>query len=58
MEVFCIMAKNNEEVLKRAVIAGASHALRFKEENPMDSEEQVLQQVMRDLRSIINEVDR
>mgnify|MGYP001607546155 CR=1 FL=1 len=52
------MARINEEVMKRAVIAGASRALRFKEENPMDSEEQVLRQVMRDLRSIINEIDR
>jgi hypothetical protein len=47
----------NEEAIKRAVIAGASHALRFKEENPMFSEQDVLQQVMRDIRSIIREID-
>lgn len=52
------MSKANEEIVKRAVIAGASHALRFKEEHPTDSEQEVLKQVMRDLRSIINEIDR
>ena len=52
------MSRASEEIMKRAVIAGASHALRFKEEHPTDSEEEVLKQVMRDLRSIINEIDR
>lgn len=52
------MTKFNEELMKRAVIAGASHALRFKEEHPRDSEQEILKQIMRDLRSIINEIDR
>jgi hypothetical protein len=52
------MGKASEEIMKRAVIAGASRALRFKEEHPADSEQDVLKQVMRDLRSIINEIDR
>ena len=48
----------NEEIIKRAVIAGASHAIRYKEEHPSESEQDVLKQVMRNLRTIIEEIGR
>ncbi|HTY43666.1 MAG TPA: hypothetical protein VMC80_00275 [Patescibacteria group bacterium] len=51
------MAKN-EEIIKRAVIAGASHAIRYKEQHPSESEQDVLKQVMRNLRTIIEEIGR
>ena len=46
----------NEEIIKRAVIAGASHAIRYKEQHPSESEQDVLKQVMRNLRTIIEEI--
>ncbi len=52
------MPKENEEMVKRAVISGASHALEYKERNPNESDSEVLRQVMRDLRDIIREIDK
>jgi len=49
---------NDEEMMKRAVISGAAHALKFKEKNPSESDSEILRQVMRDLRDIIKEIDR
>lgn len=48
----------NEDIMKRAVIAGASHAIRYKEEHPSDSEQDVLKHVMKNLRTIIEEIDK
>lgn len=52
------MAKENEEMIKRAVISGAAHALKYKEKSPAESDSDILRQVMRDLREIIREIDR
>jgi len=49
------MAK--EDILKRAVIAGAAHALKHKERHPYDSDSEILRQVIREVRTIINEID-
>ena len=46
-----------EDIMKRAVVAGASHALRYKEQHPNESEYDVLKKVMADMRMIINEID-
>ena len=51
-------SKINEEMMKRAVISGASHALRFKAQHPSYSEEDVLKQIVRELREIIDKIDR
>lgn len=52
------MDKPNEEIMKRAVIAGASRALKIKQENPMNSDEKVLKQVVKDLRNIVDGIDK
>jgi len=52
------MAKINEDIIKRAVISGASRALKYKDENPQESQEQILRKVMADLRDIAREIDR
>jgi hypothetical protein len=52
------MSNENEEMLKRAVISGAAHALKYKEKNPGESDSEILRELMKDLRSIIREIDR
>jgi hypothetical protein len=52
------MANANEETIKRAVISGAAHALKYKEKNPTESDSEILRQVMGELRNIIREIDR
>lgn len=47
----------NEEQLKMAVIAGASHALKFKEKNPRVSDSEVLSYVSGDVRRILAMID-
>lgn len=49
---------SKEDMIKRAVIAGASHAIRYKEQHPSESEQNVLKHVMQNLRTIIEEIDR
>ncbi|MFZ1971140.1 MAG: hypothetical protein WAU65_03110 [Candidatus Nanoarchaeia archaeon] len=52
------MANVNEEMIKRAVISGAAHALKFKEKNPSESDSEILREVMRELRTIIGEIGK
>lgn len=52
------MANVNEEMIKRAVISGAAHALKFKEKNPSKSDSEVLREVVRDLGAIISEIGK
>jgi hypothetical protein len=52
------MANTNEENIKRAVISGAAHALKYKEKNPNETDSEVLRHVMEELRNIIREIDR
>ncbi len=52
------MANINEETMKRAVISGAAHALKYKEKNPNESDSEILRELMGELRNIIREIDR
>jgi hypothetical protein len=52
------MPKMDEEMLKRAVISGASRALRYKERNPRESEAEIMQKIVDELRDITREIDR
>lgn len=52
------MPKENEEIIKRAVISGAAHALKYKEKNPAESDSEILRELMRNLREIIKEIDK
>lgn len=52
------MANINEEMIKRAVISGAAHALKYKEKNPSETDSEVLREVIKDLRNIISEIGR
>jgi hypothetical protein len=51
------MAKIDNELMKRAVIAGAAHALKYKRENPKDAERDVLRKVISDTKKIIREIE-
>ena len=44
--------------LKMAIISGASHALRYKRENPHATEEEVIQQVNREITKIVDKIDQ
>ena len=52
------MGKSEEDVMKRAAISGAAKALKYKDEHPNESNDQILRRVIEDLRSIIREIDR
>lgn len=43
--------------MKMAIIAGASHAVRFKEKNPGASEEQVIQHITKEAENILSKID-
>ncbi len=51
------MAKVKQEEMKRAVIAGAATALKYKQENPIETEEQILRRVIGDVRKIIDNIE-
>jgi len=44
--------------LKMAIISGAAHALTFKEENPRASEEEVIRHVTKEVRNILEKIDK
>ncbi|MEK6854844.1 MAG: hypothetical protein AABX73_01345 [Nanoarchaeota archaeon] len=44
-------------VLKRAVISGASHALKYKERNPRALDSEVIQHVTREVEEILKMMD-
>jgi len=44
--------------LKMAIISGAAHALTFKEENPKASEEEVIRHVTKEVRNILEKIDK
>ncbi len=50
------MAENKR--LKMAIISGASHALKYKRENPNATEEEALQHVNREMGEILNKIDK
>ena len=43
--------------LKMAIIAGASHAIKFKEMNPRSSEADVIKKVTNDIDKILEKID-
>ena len=47
----------DEKRLKMAVIAGASRALKYKEEHPRANDCEILQHITRDVRKIVEEID-
>ncbi len=52
------MANVKDEILKRAVIAGASAALKVKRKSPTYSEEDVLEEVIKNSKEIVRGIDR
>jgi len=52
------MAKVNDEILKRTVIAGAAAALKFRREKPLETDQKILRKVAENLKSIIKEIDK
>lgn len=49
---------NESNQLKIAVISGASHALQYKKNNPRASDEEILRQVTREVREIIEKINQ
>jgi hypothetical protein len=47
-----------KEELKRAIISGASHALKYRRERGMINDEDVIQKVTREADEILNKIDR
>ena len=45
------------ENIKKAVISGASHALKFKDRNPRATEQETLQHVMDNLDEILGKIE-
>jgi hypothetical protein len=48
---------DEEKRMKMAIIAGASHALKHKSENPHASDEDAIQHVTREAEDIISHID-
>ena len=49
--------KMSKEVVKRAVVAGAACAAKFKERNPKATEQETVAYVIKEMRKIIKEID-
>ena len=47
----------NEKKFRVAVIAGASHALKYKEQHPRATEQEVLQYISKEAKKIVGEID-
>lgn len=43
--------------LKMAVISGASHAIKYKEQNPHATSDEVLRHVAREMQAILDKID-
>ena len=48
---------DEEKRLKMAVISGASHAIRYREENPRATEQEVIQHITKEAQNIIDKID-
>jgi len=46
-----------EDKLKMAIISGASHALKYRQENPRSSAEEIIQRITKEADSIIEKLD-
>lgn len=53
-----LFGMEEEKRLKMAAISGASRALRYKEENPRASEQEVIQHISDSLSDIIDRIDK
>ncbi|MFA6974245.1 MAG: hypothetical protein WC238_05975 [Parcubacteria group bacterium] len=53
------MAKEDKEgLLKRAIIAGAAHALTYKDKHYNSSQQEVLKHIVKEVKNIIDEIDK
>ena len=52
------MSNADKEMIKRAVISGASRAMKYKDKNPRASESEIMQKIVDELREIIREIDK
>jgi len=50
--------EEEEKVLKMAVIAGASHAIRYKERHPKAQEHEVIENVTKEVDKILAKIDK
>lgn len=50
------ISMNESNRLKIAVISGASHALKYKKENPKANDEEILRQVTRNVHDILSKI--
>lgn len=46
-----------EDKLKMAIISGASHALKYKQENPNSSTDEIIRRITKEANSIIDKLD-
>lgn len=46
-----------EKRLKMAIISGAAHALKFKQENPKANEQDIIKQVANEVKTILDKID-
>ena len=49
--------KNEEEVLKMAIIAGAASAIKYKEKKPMASEGEIMRHISKNIREILEKIN-
>jgi len=47
----------DDNKLKMAIISGAAHAIRYKEENPRATEQEVIQHVTEGVETILKKID-
>lgn len=50
--------EKEDKRLKMAIIAGASHAIRFKERNLRATEEAIIQHIIKEVNNILSQVDK
>ncbi len=51
------MKKDDTRQLRMAIIAGASHALKFKDQNPRAQSDEIIQHVTENVREILDNID-
>jgi hypothetical protein len=44
--------------LKMAIISGASHALKYKAQNPYSSDDDIIRQINKEIHSIVEKIDQ
>jgi len=52
------LMEEEERRIKMAVIAGASHAIRYKERNPRANEAEVISAVTKEVNEILKKIDK